>query len=282
MKRKNIFAILGLLLVALTSANTATAAQLSDYFKPTEWVAQHANDANFVIVDTRPKAAYDAGHIPGAINIPRNQFYFPRNVIDPATGVYKVDSHGNPVKIAYDIPTPAELIDILTRNGITPSTTVVAYDNDTSSYGGRFPWVLKVYGHKKAYVIDGGIDKWKDADGREISTIAETPTPSAKPYDIGSYQNYRITKSDLAAVIDTANGNVTKKGYVISDVRTPSEYTGFGTTVTSGTPSTGTWNVGSTPFVLSTNEGARPGHIPYAKFSDFASAVYTDYINPST
>ena len=165
MKRKNIFAILGLLLVALTSATAATAAQLSDYFKPTDWVAQHAGDANFVIVDTRPTAAYDAGHIPGRSASPATSSISPGMSSTQQPGSYKVDARGNPVQIAYDIPTPAELIDILTRNGITPDTTVVAYDNDTSSYGGRFPWVLKAYGHAKAYVIDGGIDKWKDVDG---------------------------------------------------------------------------------------------------------------------
>ena len=119
-------------------------------------------------------------------------------------------------------------------------------------------------------------------DKRALSITPETPTPSPKPYKITSYQNYRITKSDLAAIIDIANGNTTKKGYVISDVRTPSEYAGFSTTVTSGAPSTGAWNVSTTPFIYSTNEGARPGHIPYAKFSDYASAAYTDYIDPVT
>jgi len=264
-----------------SASGPLTSAQLSDYFQTTDWVAQHSSDANFVIVDVRLSADYNAGHIPGAINIPRDQFYFPRNVIDPTTGSYKL-INGTPEQIAYDIPTPAELIDILTRNGITPDSTVVAYDYDTSSYGGRFPWVLKTYGHAKAYVIDGGIDKWKDADGRALSTSAVTPTASSKPYKITSYQNNRVTKSDVAAIIDTANGNVTKAGYVISDVRTPSEYTGFGTTVTSGANSTGTWSINTTPFVYSTNPGARPGHIPYAKFSDYATDVYTDYISPTT
>jgi thiosulfate/3-mercaptopyruvate sulfurtransferase len=268
-----------------TAATPPTAtAQLSDYFKSTDWVALHASDANLVIVDTRPAAAYNAGHIPGAISIPRDKFYFPRKVIDATTGAYRLKADGvTPLEIAYDIPTPAELIDILTRNGITPDTTVVSYDNDTSSYGPRVTWVLKSYGHAKAYAIDGGIDKWKDVDGRTISTTAVTPTASVKPYKIASYNNYRITKSDLAAVIDTANGNVTKVGYVISDVRTPSEYTGFGTTVTSGSPSAGTWTQNSTPFIYRTTaDGARPGHIPYGKFSDYESAVFTDYINPAT
>ena len=271
-----------------TVANAAnaplTTAKLSDYFVSTDWVATHSSDTNFVIVDTRSKANYDLGHIPGAISIPRNQFYFPRKVIDATTGSYKLKADGvTPVEISYDIPTPAELIDILTRNGITPDSSVVSYDNDTSSYGGRVVWVLKAFGHAKAYTIDGGIDKWKDVDGRVLTTTAATITASVKPYKIASYNNHRITKSDLSAVIDTANGNVTKAGYVISDVRTPSEYTGFATTVTSGTASGGVWSQDTTkPSVGSKNEGARPGHIPYVKFSDYESAVYADYINPTT
>lgn len=269
---------------ATAATPPATTAQLSDYFKSTDWVDQHKNDANFVIVDTRSKANYDLGHIPGAISIPRDQFYFPRKVIDPATGKYRFKADGvTPLEIAYDIPTPAELVDILTRNGITPDTTVVSYDNDTSSYGPRVTWVLKSYGHALAYAIDGGIDKWKDVDGRALSTTAVTPTSSAKPYKIASYNNYRVNKADLAAIIETANGNQTKAGYVISDVRTPSEYTGFGTTVTSGTASAGTWSQNTTPFIYRTTaDGARPGHIPYDKFSDYESAVFTDYIKPST
>ena len=261
----------------------ATTASLSDYFKSTDWVATHASDANFVIVDTRSAAKYAEGHIPGAISIPRNQFYFPRKIIDTTTGVYKLKADGvTPLEFAYDIPTPAELIDILTRNGITPDTTVVSYDNDSNSYGPRVTWVLKTYGHAKAYAIDGGIDKWKDVDARVLSTTAVTPTAATKPYKIASYNNYRINKADLAAVIDTANSNHTKAGYVISDVRTPSEYTGFVTTVTSGTQSGGVWSQSTTPRVGSSNVGARPGHIPYGKFSEYESDVFTDYINPTT
>jgi thiosulfate/3-mercaptopyruvate sulfurtransferase len=256
-----------ILTVALTSAGCKQQqASLSNYFKSTDWVAEHTIDDNFVIVDTRSASDYAAGHIPGAISIPRTTFYFGRTL-------------SNGKKIAYDIPTQTELSTILTANGITPDTTVVAYDTDTSSYGGRFPWVLGVYGHQNAYVIDGGADKWKDADGRAWVTTPVTPTPSATAYKAASTNKHRVTKDDLLAVIDTANGNKTKAGYVISDVRTPSEYTGFATTVSSGSQSEGTWDISTTPFIYNTTAGARPGHVPYAKFSDYATDAYTDYLD---
>ena len=277
MKRPVRFILSALLISAVWFALNAAAATatepaapapalLSDYFKSTDWVAERANNAKFVIVDTRSATDYAKGHIHGAINIPRNKFYFSRTQI-------------NGKIFAYDIPTAAELVDILTNNGITPDTTVVAYDTDTSSYGGRFPWVLRVYGHEKSYVIDGGADKWKDVDHGAWDNATVTPTPSEIPYKIAGYNNHRINKGDLAAVIDTDNDNKTVEGYVISDVRTPSEYTGFATTVVSGTQSGGVWNVSTTPFIYQSAAGARPGHIPYAKFSDYASDAYTDYLD---
>ena len=147
--------------------------------------------------------------------------------------------------------------------------------------------MLGVYGHEKAYVIDGGADKWKDADGREWDTTPVPPTPSAKPYAIASYGNHRITKGDLAAVIDTADGNRTKPGYVISDVRTPNEYAGYyvdsATDYNNWTPADASGNPVSAgsevPFVY--HQEGRPGHIPYAKFSNYAADVYTDYLDAS-
>jgi len=234
--------VFGLLLGFFSYAETKSS--LDEYFKSTDWVAQHAKE--IVIVDTRPSGDYSKGHIPGAISIPRDQFFFGRKQVD-----------GKQIK--YDIPTQAELIDILTGAGITPDTAVVAYDNDLSSYGGRFPWVLRSYGHEKAYAIDGGIDKWKDADGRPLEKAAVVPTPASKPYKIASLGKYRATKADVAAVIDTARGNATKAGYVLSDIRTPGEYDG------------------STLFDKS--DGARPGHIPYAVFSDYNTFAYTNYLD---
>lgn len=233
-------------LVGLLLGASSFAQSLDDYFKSTEWVAAHKSDANVVLVDVRPASDYARGHIPGAINIPRTSFYFSRKQID-----------GKVVK--YDIPTPAELIDILTNAGITPDSHVIAYDVDTSSYGGRFPWVLRSYGHKNAAVIDGGIDKWKDADGRALETTPTVLPRAAVPYKVAQYGQLRATKSDVLQALDTAGGNRIKPGYVISDIRTPGEYDGS--------------------RLPDTSDEARPGHIPHAVFSDYGSFIYTDYLD---
>jgi thiosulfate/3-mercaptopyruvate sulfurtransferase len=229
---------------ALFAQGSQKAATLEDIFKSTDWLAQNA--ADIVIVDTRPADDYAKGHIPGAISIPRTKFYFGRKQVD-----------GKDIK--YDIPTQAELIDILTNAGITPASAVLAYDNDISSYGGRFPWVLRSYGHEKAYVLDGGIDKWKDADGRALETKENKPNPAAAPYKIAAIGRFRSTKADLRAAIESGKGNQTKSGIVIVDVRSPGEYDG------------------STLYDKS--DGARAGHVPYSVFVDYNSFVYADYLD---
>src|SRR5690606_9815838 len=46
--------------------------------------------------------------------------------------------------------------------GITPESTVVAYDNDTL-FSARLWWVLHYLGHENVHVLDGGIGAWQAA-----------------------------------------------------------------------------------------------------------------------
>ena len=232
--------------LGFVAASGAFAQSLDEYFKSTDWLAAHKGDANLVIVDVRPAADYEKGHIPGAINIPRTSFYFSKTQID-----------GKVIK--YDVPSPSQLIDILTNAGIASESNVVAYDIDVSSYGGRFPWVLGSYGHKNASVIDGGIDKWKDVDGRALETVARQPVKAVKPYKIADYGQLRATKSDVLEALDLSNGRKVKAGYAISDIRTTGEYDGS--------------------KLPDSSDGARAGHIPGAIFSDYGSFIYTDYLD---
>jgi thiosulfate/3-mercaptopyruvate sulfurtransferase len=242
---KNFFAVLAL---TLGLGTTASAQSFDDTFKSTDWVAANKDKANVVLVDVRPADEYNRGHIPGAINIPRTHFYFSKTQVD-----------GKVIK--YDAPSASQLIDILTNAGITPNTHVVAYDLGVSSYAGRFPWVLRSYGHKNASVLDGGIDKWKDADGRPLATEARVPVKASTPYRIASYNQLRATKSDVLQALDLGNGNKVKAGYVISDIRTPGEFDGS--------------------VLPDRSYDARAGHIPGAIFSHYDTFIYTDYLDAS-
>jgi len=275
------FVFFTILLIGCTRSVVVTKS-LDDFFKPTDWVAKHSNDPDFVIVDTRQEADYRSGHIPGAINIPRTIFMLTRDIIDPHNGKIKKYPNSQPMKYVYDSPSPTEWIDILTHYGISMHSVVVAYDYDTAPFAGRFIWTMKLYGHSAAYVMLGGIDKWKDIDGRYIDNTPRNAIPGIKPYLITSYNNYRVTKSDILSAIDQNNKSADMLNIVFSDVRTPSEYTGFITKILSGAPSTGKWNVSNDIFARYSNQGSRPGHIPHAIFSDYESSVYKEFLDART
>jgi thiosulfate/3-mercaptopyruvate sulfurtransferase len=201
----------------------AASAQFSKYFVTTAWVKAHR--AQTVLIDTRAPAKYAAGHIKGAINVPSSNYFF-----DRIEGTV-------PTTIHYTIPTPTEFIDLVNEWGIKSTSTVVTYGeaNDTDwGLSARLAWTLQLYGHKKAYNMDGGFPKWQYVDKytKDTVTTPTLPTRNTKTYVLSGYSDILATRYDVLAVV---NGDVT--GTVILDARTPGEYAG--TSTLSGNPRSG-------------------------------------------
>jgi thiosulfate/3-mercaptopyruvate sulfurtransferase len=123
----------------------------------TGWLAEHLNDPAVRIVDTRPAAQYEAGHIPGAVSL-------------AAAGAIPRAENG-------DMGDPAELAELAGRLGIGDDTEVVVYDAPGPQMG-MFAWALLYAGHAKTRMLDGGFTRWT-AEGRPVSTDASTPAPAA-------------------------------------------------------------------------------------------------------
>lgn len=164
----------------------------------TAWVAQHLQDPKLryveVDVDT---AAYDSGHIPGAIG-----WNWKRDTQQP---------------IRRDIPDQAAFEELLSKSGIANDTTVIFYGDNNNWFATYAFWLLKYYGHKDARVINGGRKKWVD-EGRPLT--ADVPNvPRA---------NYKATTLDknIRAIRDGVEVSVGKSGRALVDVRSPKEYSG--------------------------------------------------------
>ncbi len=127
------------------------------------------SEENLVIIDVRATDAYQAGHIPGAISVQTLEFYEDRD------GVKKMAAG------------PEKFSALLSKIGVTKESRVVVYSagNDLK-HATRLWWVLHMYGHQNAQVLDGGLDAWI-ASGYETSTVPGTPTPS----------EYTLTAADV-------------------------------------------------------------------------------------
>lgn len=164
----------------------------------TDWLAGKLSDPNIRIVEVDvDTAAYDTGHIPGAIGW--------------AWNTQLCDT------LRRDIVPKDQLEALLSKSGITPQTTIVLYGDNNNWFAAWAFWQLKIYGHNDVRILNGGRKKWI-AEGRELTT------------DIPSYPatQYRAQEPDLSirAFLPQVQDALRQHAAVLIDVRSPQEFTG--------------------------------------------------------
>ncbi|MGA9225566.1 MAG: sulfurtransferase [Mesobacillus sp.] len=126
------------------------------YQVDSKWLMDHLVDRNVRIVDCTyklgdPEAGrtqYEQGHIPGAV-----YFDLEKNL----SGA--VETHGG----RHPLPKQDQLKKKLEESGISNDTILIAYDSKEGAYASRFWWLLKYLGHEKIYILNGGLEAWKNA-----------------------------------------------------------------------------------------------------------------------
>jgi thiosulfate/3-mercaptopyruvate sulfurtransferase len=161
------------------------------------WLATHTLDADIRVIEIDvSRAAYDGGHIPGAI------FW---NV------------YADLLQPTYRIVDRAAFAQLLGRSGITPESTVVVY-----GYGASLGfWMLRYYGHPRVAFLNGSRRKWLDA---QLPTTTEIPDVSPTAYTLADFadapqDDIRASHGQVAEAIGDANVR-------LMDVRSMAEYTG--------------------------------------------------------
>lgn len=101
------------------------------------------------------RAAFEDGHIPGAIYLS----------LDDDLSV----PHG-PGR--HPLPEPADFGARLGHLGIGNEHRIVAYDDAGGAIAARLWWMLRALGHDDTYVLDGGLQRWREVGG---ALTQETP-----------------------------------------------------------------------------------------------------------
>lgn len=186
-------------LIALLVCTPAAPAQESGLLVDAAWLNARLGDASIRVVDmvTEPEA-YQKEHIPGAVYLHVND----SRISVPAGG--------------FRLPTVEEGAKVLGGLGITPETLVVIYDDTGGLHASRLFFTLDVFGHRKAAILNGGIQAWKRASftlSQEIPRV--TPTtykPAIHPERVASAEWVRDRVKDPKVAL--------------VDARTPAEYEG--------------------------------------------------------
>ena len=169
----------------------------SDVLVSTDWIAQHARDANLRIVEVDvDTTAYGQGHVPGAIG-----WNWSTELCDT---------------LVRDIIPKAKFEALMSRSGIANDTTVVLYGDNNNWFAAWAFWQMKIYGHRDVRIMIGGRKKWL-SDSRDLETAAPAATPT--PYHAAAPDT--SIRAFLPEVQDAL-----KKGTPLVDVRSPQEFTG--------------------------------------------------------
>src|SRR6476660_10612769 len=161
-----------------------------------QWVEDHLSDPKVVLVEVdEDTAAYDKGHIQGAIKL------------DWTTDLQD--------QVRRDFVNKAQFEALLSSRGVANDDTIVLYGGNNNWFAAYAYWYFKLYGHDDVKLVDGGRKKW-ELDGRTLATDVpdrvET-TYTAKDQDL----SIRALRDEVVAAIGTQN---------LVDVRSPDEFSG--------------------------------------------------------
>ena len=153
---------------------------------------------HLLIIDLGKAESYQQHHLEGAINL-GYQHLIGGHL--PAPGL---------------VPTPDRLRALFDALGLTPDTTVLAYDDEGNGKAARFIWTLDMIGHQKYFLINGGIHAWVNA-GLPVSQTPVRPQPAKS-----NLQFNDAVRADKPYVLEHLNSD----GHRVLDTRSIAEYTG--------------------------------------------------------
>jgi thiosulfate/3-mercaptopyruvate sulfurtransferase len=204
----------------------------------TEWLAGALGAPDLMVFDATkylPNEPFDGltkyreAHIPGA------RFFDIDVVADPDT------------TLPHMAPTAGRFARLMGEMGISNATRVIFYDQKGLQSSARGWWLMKLFGHEKAAVLDGGLPKWL-AEGRATeSGDAKSAAPTSYTPDFCADLLKGI--GDVKRII--ANGNA-----LILDARAKGRFDGSAPEPRPGLPS---------------------GHMPGAKSVPFNELLNADF-----
>lgn len=198
--KKNLTAIILLLfvLVITDSARAKNAPMLVSV----EWLSQHINDANLVLLHIGDKAEYDKAHIAGA------QFISLRDIsVSRDNG-----------KINTELPPVEDLQKAFEKFGVSSDSRIILYyGNDWITPTTRVYFTLDYLGLSgNASVLNGGMKAWIKA-GNATATEVKTPKTGSLKINV---------KKDAVAYVDWVKTQLNNSSVAVVDARTTNYYDG--------------------------------------------------------
>lgn len=206
----------------------------------TQWLAENLNNEKLVLLDAsmatvigREPVVYDA-----PLFIPNSQ----QLEIEGAL------CNGDSPQV-HAFPTEEQFTHEAQRLGISSDSIVVIYDNQGVYSAPRGWWIFQAMGMKNAFILDGGLPKWR-AENRPVESVLKT-TPVAKGNLVGVYDEQLVCDANYVL------GNISNESKQLFDARSKERFLGI---------------------APEPRAGVRGGHIPNSCSLPFAQVLDGDCV----
>ena len=210
----------------------------------TEWLAGELGSADLLVFEATKylpnqqgdaRAEFAASHVPGA------RYFDVDEIADPETD------------LPHMIPSAGRFARLVGRLGIGNGSRIVFYDRNDMMWAGRAWWLMGLFGHDQAAVLDGGFAKWL-REGR--------PTEVGEPAALAPAAFVPDFRAQRLRGLGDLRSNVESRAEIVLDARAAARF------------------AGSVPEI---RPGLRSGHIPGSRnlpYADLLSAERT-FLDPA-
>lgn len=221
-----------------------------------DWLQSHLDDPSIRIIDATTQLKHATGD--GYYNLESGRAAFERQHIPGAVFADTLHEFADPdAPDPMTVPSSEQFAKAMGALGVSNDTHVVVYDQlDVDKWPEYYPfwasrlwWHLRLEGHDKVSVLEGGLAKWK-SEGRPVETGASSVAP--KTFTARRRPELLATIDEVAAAIDADDA-------LLINVLTDDVFSGRQQVY------------------------ARPGHIPSSKHLFFGELIDTEtgqYSNP--
>jgi thiosulfate/3-mercaptopyruvate sulfurtransferase len=187
----------------------------------TEWLAGELGKPDLVVFDATkylPNEPHDGRRNFAAARIPGARYFDIDQVADP-------DSD-----LPHMVPTAARFGKLMQALGVSNASRVVFYDQKSLASAARGWWLMRLFGHEAAAVLDGGLPKWT-REGRPTES-GEAPAPTSGDF-VPDFRADRLRGiGDIKRIVRQGGGEA-----LILDARSKGRFDGSAPELRPGLPS---------------------------------------------
>ncbi|RME15482.1 MAG: sulfurtransferase [Alphaproteobacteria bacterium] len=192
--------------IAFVFAALPALAEGRDFLVPSEWLEEHIDDDNLVVLEVRyyPHRYFTIGHIPGAVQVQRFK-----------------DLGDNDSFSLMGFPSREAFQATLRRWGVNDDSTIVLYDDSNSALASRLWFLLDLYGFDMTRVklLDGGVLAWQGFNDLSQQDVRPAPgNVTLAEADPGKMVNWQFVYDRIVSRREPQ--------FVLLDARPEAHYTG--------------------------------------------------------